>query len=149
VCLKTCETQAQFNISFHQGNYWLIGTPAEAKAKCQSMPLDCKQFEHQHDFSESSLGILLQRWTCCWFSKMPICRSNCDGFTYYKSGEWSCGVSRFQNKSVFSVCFFVIEITDNGSNSLLALFFVDEFQGVDKIVAVGPIWIQIGPKIRS
>ena len=37
-------------------------------------------------------------------------------------------MSRFQNKSVFSVCFFVIEITDNGSNSLLALFFVDEFQ---------------------
>lgn len=34
--------------------------------------------------------------------KMPICRSNCDGFTYYKSGEWSCGVSRFQNESVFS-----------------------------------------------
>ena len=58
-------------------------------------------------------------------------------------------MSRFQNKSVLSVCFFVIEITDNGSNSLLALFFVDEFQGVDKIVAVGPIWIQIGPKIRS
>lgn len=51
--------------------------------------------------------------------------------------------------SLFFRCFFVIEITDNGSNSLLALFFVDEFQGVDKIVAVGPIWIQIGPKIRS
>ncbi|CAJ1378460.1 unnamed protein product [Effrenium voratum] len=39
-----------------EGNYWLQGTPAEAKTKCASM-------------------------------------TDCDGFTYVKSGEWSCGVN--------------------------------------------------------